>query len=867
MLAVTVHRAKKLEKKGMFGKADPYVLVQLGDQRIKSKTVGNSQNPDWDFTANMNFNGDSRQQLVIEVLDEDVGKDDLLGSTSISMIGILQSQGFAEKWFVLEGCKSGEVQVSVQCLAALSRDSSKPPSVISSKPASRASSKPASKEPSRAPSIKSVEIVAEEDAVAPGKITINVFRAKKLDKKGMFGKADPYVRATLGSQVTRSQTINNNQNPEWNWESSLMVDSSSPRYILFEVFDDDMGKDDLLGRALLDTRMIVRERSLLDKWVPLESCKSGEILLSAVYKPTLASRSSSTRSLGPVRGELAFSVFQARDLEKDGLWGKADPYVLVTLGDQKAKSGTVGNTQNPIWNFTANLMVDETTPQNLLLEVYDADLGKDDLLGKTFIDVRNIAERKQLFDQWTPLQGCKSGEVLLAATFRPLGSQTLMETPVTVEQVIPVHGQRDQSSDSDSDSSDDEGQDIKILNNRMIGCMDKVRLLQQAKQAFAGGLPEMEDRSDDIAALKHRYEGELADWKEKYTTSLGDAADAKERAGHLGNQNLELGDRLNEKENRLKEREAVIATLEGEVADLLGKLNLLENKRQREIENEETLNREIERLKAALEDAREDLAREKASANELSAKLHTTEKDLNFKIKVLEEQLEQERRRTTLDFSDRDFKMKSEYEKRLKSELKGLRKKYRQETERTKNEFMNLHLKKIGDLQQELSDERMNNSSAKQELMLSQARLEEYKKKIAGLEETNLGLGQKADTLANSLEEEGSVFRAQLRAKNEEVEVLQGGLVGVRQDYQDMVAEKLALDTEIAVYKRLIDAMDKRLRGGLLSNGSLKSLIDDEIEAAVEEKKKEKSSSSESEGEEDSGIFTKIKEKATDVFD
>ena len=33
------------------------------------------------------------------------------------------------------------------------------------------------------------------------------------------------------------------------------------------------------------------------------------------------------------------------------------------------------------------------------------------------------------------LQGCKSGEVLVAATFRPLGSQTLMEAPVTVEQV------------------------------------------------------------------------------------------------------------------------------------------------------------------------------------------------------------------------------------------------------------------------------------------------------------------------------------------------------------------------------------------------------------------------------------------------
>ena len=64
-------------------------------------------------------------------------------------------------------------------------------------------------------------------------------------------------------------------------------------------------------------------------------------------------------------------------------------------------------------------------------------------------------------------------------------------------------------------------------------------------------------------------------------------------------------------------------------------------------------------------------------------------------------------------------------------------------------------------------------------------------------------------------------------------------------------------------------------------------MIDNEIEEAVKEKKREqviakfqlndkdpkitflflKSSSSGSEGEEDSGIFTKIKEKAADVFD
>ena len=285
-----------------------------------------------------------------------------------------------------------------------------------------------------------------------------------------------------------------------------------------------------------------------------------------------------------------------RDLEKDGLWGKADPYVLVTLGDQKAKSGTVGNTQVYFIIWTASLKY--FSEPNLELHCksdggwnhstkspsgsvwrwlgeggywnqrFLNDFLQDDLLGKTFIDVRNIAERKQLFDQWTPLQvepwvkgicshsrtkppwqGCKSGEVLLAATFRPLGSQTLMETPVTVEQVgrdktLSLRWTRwtrcsmlypslagDPSARStrpvlwlwlwllwwwgsrhqDPQQQDDRlhGQGFQNANIFFSGdTFSQVRLLQQAKQAFAGGLPEMEDRSDDIAALKHRWDDE-----------------------------------------------------------------------------------------------------------------------------------------------------------------------------------------------------------------------------------------------------------------------------------------------------------------------------------------------------------------------
>ena len=74
--------------------------------------------------------------------------------------------------------------------------------------------------------------------------------------------------------------------------------------------------------------------------------------------------------------------------------------------------------------------------------------------------------------------------------------------------------------------------------------------------------------------------------------------------------------------------------------------------------------KEINLLKSSLQDARDDLDKEKVISSELDSKLDVVEKDLQFRIRVLEEQLAEERKRSQLDFSTMDFKLKSEYEKR-----------------------------------------------------------------------------------------------------------------------------------------------------------------------------------------------------------
>merc|ERR1719369_158074 len=96
-------------------------------------------------------------------------------------------------------------------------------------------------------------------------------------------KADPYVVIKIGKTTHKSKTVHNNQNPSWNFKVAEDILEATPRQITFEVFDDDIGDDATLGNATIDMHTIMNKEKLDNMWLPLNNCKSGEILISAVF--------------------------------------------------------------------------------------------------------------------------------------------------------------------------------------------------------------------------------------------------------------------------------------------------------------------------------------------------------------------------------------------------------------------------------------------------------------------------------------------------------------------------------------------------------------------------------------------------------
>merc|ERR1719228_1886396 len=244
IVVVTVHKARNLEKRGLVGRADPYVVIKYREQQEKSATVNNNQNPAWQMTGYFEVKDQSDNEITIEVFDEDfLTEDDFLGKLVIDIQEIRRTKSMDLKWIPLESCNTGEVLLSAK-------------------------------------------FVPLEKANKPvGQIMLTVHKAKKIEKKKMMKKADPYIVIRFGKDTYKSETVNNSQNPSWNFKLDLSIIELSPRHISLEVFDDDIGEDAFLGDLSLDTETLKNKQNMEKAWYHLDNCKSGDILLSAEFKP------------------------------------------------------------------------------------------------------------------------------------------------------------------------------------------------------------------------------------------------------------------------------------------------------------------------------------------------------------------------------------------------------------------------------------------------------------------------------------------------------------------------------------------------------------------------------------------------------
>ncbi|KAG3019016.1 hypothetical protein JG687_00005391 [Phytophthora cactorum] len=371
-LSFTLLEARELRRKGgsvdarRFS-ADAYVKIAVGTNPLsalekRSKTLKKSGTPvifheevvSFDLTDPVALVTDGDLPIKIEVFDENLLSDELLGEVKFSALRFFDGQPHREVFplslLAVPGAPCGEIEI---------------------------------------------EIKLEEALV--GMLSIVLMEGRNLKSMELIGKQDPYCQLSIGKFTKRGKTIERGgRNPYFGEEELLFWfgDDLWTQQMALRVFDEDIGSDDLIGDAKFSVLHFMAHRGAQEHVIPLRNKGSpaGEVLMRIEFFPA---------------GLLTVTCHAAKQLRSVDAIGRQDPYVKLILDGRatqmvrKTKTDTEGGSE-PEWEGEV-FRFDVVDQYNLQVEIWDEDsVGADDLIGAASLSLLPIF-RYGYADDWLKL--------------------------------------------------------------------------------------------------------------------------------------------------------------------------------------------------------------------------------------------------------------------------------------------------------------------------------------------------------------------------------------------------------------------------------------------------------------------------------
>ncbi|XP_031423056.1 extended synaptotagmin-1 isoform X2 [Clupea harengus] len=459
----------------MKGKSDPYVKIRIGGKTFKSDVIKGTLNPNWNEMYEVVLTQLPGQEVLLEMFDKDMDKDDFMGRLKIKLSDIISAQ-YADQWYTLNDVKSGRIHLIMEWLPTVSK----------------------SDQLEQVLQHQTLQAFQNKAVPSAALLFVCLERAHDLPMKKSGKEPKAAAELVLGNTSYKTKVCERSSSPQWDESFYFLVRDPNEQRLQVKLSSN---WDQALGSLVLPVRELLSEPELiLDQWLSLDGAPASQILLRAELKilgpkmaisdePPKASESSvpekkpevdtlqgsadtesspvcvpaATPSAVTVPEEPpATEVISEGDLEvsravdlrpqqttpdprfgtegvlrihlreaqnlvaKDKVMGlgkgNSDPYVKIHIGDTTFKSQVVKKNLNPTWNEMYELVLVQNSCQEILFELFDKDMDKDDFLGRLKISMNDIVQA-QYTDEWFTLSDVKSGRLHLTVEWMSTVSQ------------------------------------------------------------------------------------------------------------------------------------------------------------------------------------------------------------------------------------------------------------------------------------------------------------------------------------------------------------------------------------------------------------------------------------------------------------
>ncbi|XP_039956096.1 extended synaptotagmin-2 isoform X3 [Bactrocera tryoni] len=274
-----------------------------------------------------------------------------------------------------------------------------------------------------------------------GILRIHVIEAKDLMKKDIGvlgkGKSDPYAVINVGAQEFKTQIIENNVNPKWDYWCEAVVEVTQHTFLVFRLYDwDRTGDDESLGRATIEIFNVIK-RGIVDTWLTLEDAKHGLLHVRMQwYKLTaepndLQAAIVETQQLRVTSMSTALlTVFidSAKNLKQARTSSKPDPYLIAMVGKHKEQTAMIMRDDSPVWEQGFTFLVSNPENESLQIRIVDQKTSND--IGQYTYPLSLLLPKKNMELVSQPFQLQKSGpesKLIMSLSLRILKPAEILE--------------------------------------------------------------------------------------------------------------------------------------------------------------------------------------------------------------------------------------------------------------------------------------------------------------------------------------------------------------------------------------------------------------------------------------------------------